>query len=209
MRCPNKNKILLPYTLSYILKCGLEKNIVIIADSDEFLPIINDLHILDYYVEDRVDGSDEMLSIRNYLTDKDVHEFIWLPTTQPCRSNNLINEALSCDLSKYDLVTSFITRPRRDIFKLNDNKDGFMIGSIERKGSLCGDEFVADGAIYYTTKDFINKVCDSNNRNYYFWNSKIQFIENHSPLVDIDTKHDLEMFLNGYGKEKIVINRKQ
>ena len=108
MRCPNKNKILLPYTLSYILKCGLEKNIAIITDSDEFLPIINDLHILDYYVEDSVDGSDEMLSIRNYLSDKDVHEFIWLPTTQPCRSNNLINEALSCDLSKYDLATSFI-----------------------------------------------------------------------------------------------------
>lgn len=198
VRCPNKNKILLPYTLDYVRKQGLEKNIVVIADSDEFLPIVKDYSINEYYVENRQDDSDEMLSINNYLKDKPIHDCIWLPSTQPCRSDNLLSDVIAYGITNYDMVTSFVKRQNRKIFEINKDKKNFVIKDIERKGSLCEDEFIADGAIYYITKNFIKKVCDSNNRNYYFWNSKIGFVENHSPFVDIDTKNDMDLLLKYY-----------
>lgn len=195
-RCPYKNEILLPYTLDYLKKLNRLKDVVIISNGDCYR-YLQKLYNVDYYVEQRKDNKNEFDAIKDFLDNVPTSKrFVWLPVTQPCRDDHLIDNVLN--VHSDGLITSYITRPNRTIYKLDDNKQ-FIIKDSERKGVMCEDEYVADGAIYCMTKDFFYKVCQSDNKNLTFWNSNISFVENHAPLVDIDTKQDLLQFLKYYG----------
>lgn len=196
-RCPYKNETLLPHTLEYIKKLGRIEDVVIIADSEYFKYQAN-VYGVKYHVQKIQEGRNEFSDIQSYLnTRPDITEFLWLPVTQPCRDFQLIDNVLKCNPTA--LVTSYITRADRSIYKLDDNMQ-FEIQDTQRKGSMCKEERVADGAIYYLSVEFFNKVMQSDDKNYTFWNSGTQFVENHSPLVDVDTVTDLLQYIKYYDR---------
>ena len=193
IRCPNKNYILLKNTLNYLQKSGQIENVVIISDSEIFKNITKDYNIKDYYLEIREQNQDELTSCYNYLQSINFNEthFFHLNVTQPLRDKNLINECLK--YNDYDVVTSYVNLPNRDIFKIQNNQ--WKISNIERKGSLCPTEQVADGGIYYINYNFLKKAVSSDNPNLVFWNGNIKFVENNVPFVDIDSTNDLILYL--------------
>lgn len=196
IRCPNKNKILLPYTLNKIK--DLDLNIIVITDSIEIEMICNDYNVK-CYIEDKSKQLDEFNSIYSYLVDTNqidnINEFILLPVTQPLCNIETINNVINTDLDEYDLITTYTYISNRSIFLLNDD-NSYMYDSYERKGSLCKQTKMIDGCIYKLSTEFLIKVIKSNESNHIFWNeSKIKFIENTSDFfLDIDEEKDLYMF---------------
>lgn len=194
VRCPRKNFELLPYTLNYLQETNYIQNTVVISDSDIFKSITNNYSIKDYFIEQRDLYWDELYSCYNYCNYiKYYGNYIRLNVTQPLREHDLIDKCINVDLNIYDLVTSYTIIPERSIFYLNSNNQ-FIIPDSERKGCMCGEQKMADGAIYYTSYNFTKKVINSDNPNKTFWNSKIYFIKNNVPFIDIDTVNDLNMF---------------
>ena len=90
------------------------------------------------------------------------------------------------------MVTSYNTVPDRSIFEIEDNH--FKVPDTERKGSMCKEMKIADGAIYYTSVKFLDRCFSSGNMNKTFWNSNIKFVENNVPFIDIDTPNDLDKY---------------
>ena len=196
IRCPNKNKILLPYTLNKIK--DLYINIIVITDSMEIQAICNDYNV-NCYIENKSKQLDEFNSIYSYLVDtnelENIKEFILLPVTQPLCNIETINNVINAELDEYDLITTYTYISNRSIFLLNDD-NSYMYDSYERKGSLCKQTKMIDGCIYKLSTEFLIKVIKSNESNHIFWNeSKIKFIENTSDFfLDIDEKKDFYIF---------------
>lgn len=196
LRCPNKNKILLPYTLNKIK--DLELDIIVITDSLEIEMICNEFNVK-CYIEDKDKQHDEFNSIYGYLNEmnefNNINEFILLPVTHPLCNIETINKVINTELNDNDLITTYTYVPNRKIFLLNDDNT-YMYESYERKGSLCKQTKMIDGNIYKMTTDFLKRVVNSTESNHIFWNeSKIKFIENKSDFfLDIDEKQDLNIF---------------
>lgn len=191
VRCPRKNTALLPYTVNYLNEIGRLEDAVFITQ-EEF----NNEYGINVFIEERQGSWCEFDSLQNYAKGAGISEFIWLPVPQPCRDLTLIDRVLEKGLGNYDMVTSYIVRQERRLFEIKDGE--FIIKDHERKGCLCGEESIADGALYYMSTDFLNKVVASDNPNKAFWNSRIGFVQNHAPFVDIDTQEDLDCFLRYY-----------
>lgn len=197
-RCPNKNKVLLPYVLEELSSFSNIETIVI-TDSLQ-LGEISEKYGVTVYPEDKSEQISEFESIYNYLTRLNlslkIPEFILLPVTQPFRSKDLIQNIISCSLGDYDFATSYSEIPNRKIFLLNDDFS-YKYDSYERKGSLCSEEKMIDGYIYKIKTSFLKNVVNSDNSNNYFWNqSRIKFIENKSRFfLDIDEPEDLDLFI--------------
>ena len=195
-RCPNKNLILLPYVLNNF--SNYLKEIIVITDSVELKKIAEDFGVKETFLEDKRVQVSEFNSIYNYLSKNnkfsEISEFIYLPVTQPFSSEELLNNISSLDLSDYDFSTTYSIIPDRKIFLLN-NDNSFKYNSYERKGSLCGELKMIDGAIYRIKTEFLEKIISSDNINHCFWNeSKILFLENNNLFLDIDTPRDLFLF---------------
>lgn len=196
-RCPNKNKVLLPYVLNQISSSF--SNIIVITDSLELKEIADNFGVV-VYLENKEIQKGEFFSIYDFLmktnTLLDIPEFILLPATQPFRSIELIQDIISCDLEGYDFATSYSKVPNRKIFLLN-NDFSYKYESYERKGSLCSEEKMIDGYIYKIKTSFLKNIVNSDNSNNYFWNhSRIKFIENKSRFfLDIDEPEDLDLFI--------------
>lgn len=194
-RCPNKNNILLPYVLEQV---SPYLNIVVITDSLE-LKTIAEKYNVKVFIEEKNIQISEFNSIYNFLlksgTISNIDEFVYLPVTQPFRSNELINDVLTCDITDYDFATTYSIVPDRSIFILNEDNT-YKCNSYERKGSLCKGIKMIDGCIYKIKTNFLSKIVESDNINHSFWNeSKIKFIENKDGLfLDIDTTRDLGIF---------------
>lgn len=197
-RCPNKNKILLPFVLEQISSIS-NIEIIIITDSLELKEIAENFKVT-VYLEDRSEQGSEFESIYNYITNYNlfskIPEFTLLPVTQPFRSDNLIKNTITCNLEGYDFATSYSNVPNRKIFLIN-NDFSYKYNSYERKGSLCSQEKMIDGYIYKIKTSFLKDVVNSDNSNNYFWNhSRIKFIENNSRFfLDIDEPEDLDLFI--------------
>ena len=194
VRCPNKNYELLPDVLNWCERNNIINQISIISDSSKFKDITCNFDILDYHIENRDDSWDDLVSSYKYCTEKNYESFILLPVTQPLRDETLVRRVLECDLGDCDLVTSYTIIANRNIFELSDDLESFKIQNSIRKGSMCKEMKIADGAIYYTTTKFLDKCFKSGNMNYTFWNSNIEFVENRAPFIDIDTPFDLEKY---------------
>lgn len=195
-RCPNKNKILLPYVLEQLSSFS-NIEIIVITDSLELREIAENFKLL-VYLENESKQVSEFESIYNCITNLslNISEFILLPVTQPFRTEQLIWDVINCNLEEYDFITSYSKIPNRKIFLLNDDFS-FKYDSYERKGSLCSEEKMIDGYIYKIKTSFLKNVVNSNNSNNYFWNhSRIKFIENNSRFfLDIDEPEDLDLFI--------------
>ena len=195
-KCPNKNLILLPYILNNFSE--LLKEIVVITDSLRLKEIAEKFKVKEVFLENKEVQVSEFNSIYNYLSKNnkfsEISEFIYLPVTQPFSSEELLENISSLDLSNYDFSTTYSIVPDRKIFLLNDD-NSFKYNSYERKGSLCSELKMIDGAIYRIKTKFLEKIISSDNINHCFWNeSKILFLENNNLFLDIDTPRDLFLF---------------
>ena len=194
-RCPRKNHKLLPYVLKQI---GNFLNVVVITDSLELKRIAEKFNV-EVFIEEKEVQQSEFHSIYNYMKKthriNEIDEFLYLPVTQPLRSNELIMNVAFSDIHDYDFATSYTIIPNRKIFLLNDDNT-FMYESYERKGSLCKDVKMIDGCCYKIKTSFLDKIVSSENVNHTFWNeSKIKFVENKDNMfLDIDTQNDLNKF---------------
>lgn len=194
-RCPRKNIKLLPYVLQ---QCRSFMDITVITDHDGIAKMCKDYNV-DCFMEDKSVQTSEFNSIYNYLLSTNqlytIKEFVHLPVTQPIRSNDTILKVMYSDLTDYDFATTYTMVPNRKIFLLNDD-DTYMYDSYERKGSLCKDTKMIDGAIYKIKTEFLTKIIYSESPNHMFWNeSKIKFIKNDGELfLDVDEPRDLKLF---------------
>lgn len=195
-RCPRKNHKLLPYVLEQIANY---LDVVVITDDKE-LKHIAEKYNVKVFLENADIQISEFNSIYNYLIQtnqlESIKEFLYLPVTQPLRSNELIMNIGFADITDYDFATSYSIVPNRKIFLLNDDNT-FQYESYERKGSLCNNVKMVDGCGYKVKTEFLSKIIASDNINHVFWNeSKIKFIENKdNTFLDVDTKEDLKKFL--------------
>ena len=195
VRCPRKNQKLLPYVLEQISNY---LDVVVITDDNE-LKRIAEKYNVSVFMETKDIQISEFNSIYNYLEVNNkldtVDEFLYLPVTQPFRSNELIMKIAYSNIYYYDFATTYTKVPDRRIFLLNDDNT-FKYDSYERKGSLCNDIKMIDGYGYKIKTDFLKRVIASDNINHTFWNeSKIKFIENNSKIfLDVDTPDDLKLF---------------
>lgn len=203
-RCPGKNIALLGRTLQYIQDNAPEYEARIITDSDAFKETASEFNVVtDYWIEEGplISNLHSECKYLNLPKNADIEHYIDMPVPQPCRDETLVSRAVrrfteECKTvtdPENVLITSFTTTADRECFEIT--KSGFKIKDTRRTGSMCGTKAVADGAIYVTSKAFLNKCILSQDTNYAFWNeSKISFVRNYAPLVDIDTVEELELF---------------
>ena len=147
-RCPRKNHKLLPYVLKQISNF---LDVIVITD-DKNLKRIAEKFNVEVFMEEKDIQHSEFHSIYNYLIKtqriNEIDEFLYLPVTQPLRSNELIMNIGFTDITDYDFATSYSIVPNRKIFLLNDDNT-FMYDSYERKGALCNDVLIRyDGEVY-------------------------------------------------------------
>lgn len=194
LRCPNKNLKLLPYVLNQV---SSYLDIIVITD-DIRLKQIAERYNVEVFIEDQQIQKSEFHSIYNYLTitGNKIDEFVYIPVTQPFRSDQLIMSVSYTDLQNYDFATTYSIVANRGIFILNEDFS-FKTDSYERKGSLCKEVKMVDGCAYKIKTSFLNEMMQSDNVNNYFWNrSKIKFIQNHDNMfLDVDTPEDLKKFI--------------
>lgn len=194
IRCPRKNHTLLPYVLEQV-KDYLD--VTVITDSEELSNICKQYGV-DYYMEETNVKISEFHAIYNLLEKSNLlhtdSEFILLPVTQPIRKKDVIEKVVEQNMVGYDVVTTYSKVSNRHIFLLNED-DTFKQETHNKKGCMCSEEKMADGAIYKMKNSYLFDLMQHEDVNHAFWHSKIKFIENTTPLfLDVDTPQDLEVF---------------
>ena len=182
-RCPNKNMILLPYTLEY---CK-DYDYTVITDDASIVPT----YAKDVYVEKRVEGQSELDSCLKYATENGLDRFILLPVTHPLRDDDLIERVIDADSDDIDFVTSYNIVAERSIFYI-DNENHFINETDGKCGRMCKEYRMINGAIYLIHTDFLKNTYGSNKL---FWGGNFKAVENKSIFLDIDTNLDLNNFL--------------
>lgn len=195
-RCPGKNKVLLPYTQSWLERVGLKSCSTIITDDPEEFE--EELYGWDYFWEKKTSG-DDILSLSHYpyLDKSDL--IFYFPVTQPFRDLDLVQRMIEAieENPGVDFITTYTEIQDRSIFYLNSDATGFQdsIELCERKGSLCPKRLMIDGSGYLIKRKFLESLPKEKELiNSYFWNGKFRGIENKSFLVDVDTPKDLRLF---------------
>jgi pseudaminic acid cytidylyltransferase len=198
VRCPEKNRKLLPYTARYLQEQGLIANSYVISDSQPLLEFSSSLGFKTFF-EVRKETQDELQSCSNFATAKKEELFFLCPVTQPFRSPDLFELCFN-KFTEYntrlDFVTSVSLITNREKFYLEfiNNQPQFVINSANRKGAVCSTQYMIDGCLYLVRASFMNKVITSGNPNAFFWNGKFQCVQNGAPFIDIDTILDMERF---------------
>lgn len=205
VRCPRKNHALLPYVLAYATTLY---DVVVITDDNELADIALQ-HGATVHWDKSVHKISEFHAIYDFLSevgklDTD-DDFVILPVTQPFRNKKTMFEVRDCDMTDYDVVTTYTKVSNRGIFMLNED-DTFKVNSYNRKGCMCPTEKMADGAMYRMRNSFLKRIVEAKDTNHEFWHSRIKFVENTHPIfLDVDEPRDLQLFntLTNYGKNKL------
>ena len=185
VRCPGKNKALLPYIAKYLHNEKLEGTVL---SNDQNIRSLAELYGLKSWVEHRTDKDDDLSACRKFMKNCDREMFFMLPLTQPFKHKGLLKEMFDkLDDDTDFIVTSHITSDR-SLFYAKDNK--FITPSKERKGCMCPDVETIDGTAYLIKKSFIEKVASNED----FWGGKFKTSINKAPFIDIDTEEDMEKF---------------
>lgn len=188
VRFPNKNFMLLPYTLEWLKTNGLEKNAIIIGDSKEMEMKVKELGV-DYFEESSPEHGD-IIACRDCAVTLGLKYFFWLPLTQPLREDNILNK-MFVKFHDCDFVTTAQYTTNRSIFYIsNDGK--FKIDSNERCGSLCEKEIMLDGSAYLVKTEWLKNI----NTNEDFWKGNFNYVIHNSLFLDIDTENDFIKLLN-------------
>jgi pseudaminic acid cytidylyltransferase len=198
VRCPGKNYDLLPFTARFIYNAGLEEYAIVITDSRELSQFASKLG-LKTYLEVRHQTQDELTSCKNYIEQNTIEYFFLCPVTQPLRDTGLFELFMTKFKHRdkaWDFMTTITKIQDRSIFHLKqqDNRFVFEEESRNRKGNLCNQKYMIDGALYLIKSDFLKTVLGSPDPNHSFWNGDFLCIENEAPFLDIDTKEDMSRF---------------
>lgn len=185
-RCPYKNFILLPYVSKWLKNEGRHEDAVVIYDSQEMRILAEELGFTTFKEVNPCSG--DHAAVRDCAVELGLESFVWLPLTQPLRSHNLINEIeqASCDKN---LVVSAQWVSDRTLFDI-DISGKFVIQSRERKGCMCQEKLMVDGAAYACKTSWLIRVTDNES----FWSEPFGYVINHAPFLDIDTEEDLLKF---------------
>jgi pseudaminic acid cytidylyltransferase len=197
-RCPGKNRRLLPYTLRYLREQEELSNVVVISESKELLNYAETLGVR-CFKEEWIEGQDELRSCYNFIEQTDFEAFYLLPVTQPFRSKTLIIDFYKYyheNKKMFDFITSYTEMVNREKFhiQIDGSLPYFKEKNINRKGVLCNNYTMIDGALYLIRTEFIRKVVLSENPNISFWNGQFGCVKNTAPFLDIDTKEDMSKF---------------
>lgn len=186
LRCPRKNFILLPFISDWLKVEGRHQDAIVIYDSNEMKQLAESLG-LHTFQEVCPNNGDEAAAYdcANVLQ---LDSFIRLPLTQPLRSHNLLSD-MEKQFTNINLVVSVQRIPDRRLFQID--KDGkFIVESKERKGCMCNECLMIDGAAYLCKTDWAKRSTS----NQYFWKEPFKYAINHAPFLDIDTEEDLNKF---------------
>lgn len=203
VRCPNKNFILFPYVIKWLDKQNINhQNIYVVSSSNKVEDFISQYNIK-YIYEHNHQKSNDTLAAAYTAKDLNVENYFLLPITQPIRSTSLINNIstiLVQENNPYDFITTHQLITDRSLFYLTDD-DKFITPSYNRKGCMCKEVKMIDGAIYGIKTSFSNKIINSTDINHDFWSGNFKTIENSVDFfLDIDTQKDMKKFniLNRY-----------
>lgn len=199
LRCPGKNKTLLPYITEFLRKENRLQDAVVISDS---LPMLDEARSLSLktHFETREEWQDELVSCWNYMNSINCERFFLCPVTQPFKSAALF-EKMENELAGNKLQTDFICTatnvPNREIFYLQDKETDFwkfQQTASNRKGALCPEQLMIDGALYLIRTSFLEKVISSADPNASWWGGNFKCVVNDAPFMDIDTPQDMQKF---------------
>jgi len=190
-RCPNKNRLLLPFAFKWLSKYGLVDNVVIISNDNEMLSYCLKIGFSKVFYDDN--DCNELVSCLNYIKTIDNELFFLFPITQPFKDISLFDKFIDIIYHNddVDFVTSKIIIKERNIFYVNDS-DNFIIESDERKGSLCSNRYMLDGSLYLIRKSFLYNNYLNNN----FWKGNFKSVLHNNIFLDIDDEFELESFFN-------------
>ena len=194
-RCPNKNFILFPFALKWLEDEGvnLKEDVHVISKSKKVEQIAIDAKV-NFMHEPETSSSD--IDAITYAMDKlDSKYAVFFPLTQPLKANGIL--ATIEDILKQtarDFVTTYQYITDRSLFYLNEDME-FLNQSKNRKGCLCKEMKMLDGAIYGVKKEFMDRVLKSDDINAAFWAGNFIAIKNDVDFfIDIDTKTDMRKF---------------
>ena len=189
MRLPNKNKMLLKFTLEYLKQYG-NKNIILLTDDEEII----DEYKNDYkIIVDENKQHDVLYSINDCAKQLGSKYVFYTCVTNPFRQDGILYEMMD-KVEEYDMITTKVIVPNRKIFLIDDN-DKFIYKSKKgRKGKYVKHNFMIDGAVYLVKREFLEKICKTKMPNKLFWESNFKTVLNNVPFVDIDTKEDMNNF---------------
>lgn len=187
-RCPHKNFVLLPFVNEWLKAEGRHGDAIVIYDSEEMRDLAASLG-LSTFEEIRPHGGDnEAAADCAYCIGEEY--FIRLPLTQPLRSHNLLADMEAASKGRNLVVSAQISTDRR-LFDIAPNGD-FLLQSSERKGCMCEERLMVDGAAYLCKTEWARSV----KTNHEFWSEPFVYAINHAPFLDIDTQEDMQKFLN-------------
>lgn len=72
IRCPGKNRVLLPYTYSYLRRCGRLSDAIVIVNSESLEEYCRQIGFDNIYLE--TESVCETLSIYNYIKKHDIND---------------------------------------------------------------------------------------------------------------------------------------
>ncbi|GET47026.1 hypothetical protein [Capnocytophaga felis] len=199
VRCPNKNRILLAYTITYLQEIKRLEDAIVITDSLDLESYAKLLGVRTYF-EVRIDNQDELLSCYNFLKKAEMREdyFFLMPVTHPFRTLSLCNlfEEKKEKYPNIDFIVSLnVFTDRSNFFvDIGDDNNPRFLYKKSRRGQDCKQYYMVDGALYLIKKSFLERVIQESNTNYHFWKGKFQSVINEAPFIDIDTIHDMERF---------------
>lgn len=199
VRCINKNKELLPFTINYLKMINQLNNAIIITDCEHLKKYATSFGVKTFF-EVREKNQDELYSCYNFLINNSIEVdcFFMMPVTHPFRASNLFKLFLEKEIKpEIDFIVSSCIYTDRKIFFLKENKNGkieFLHKNFVRKGEYCQQHYMIDGSLYLIKVSFLENVINSKNTNETFWKGNFQIVTNEAPFLDIDTPQDLEKF---------------
>lgn len=188
VRCPRKNFTLLPFVAEWIRNEGVDlNNVVVICDNEEMGKLARENGLKVFYEISPMSG--DIIAVRDCAITLGLKDFIWLPLTSPLRSHGLLAE-MEQAFDNINLVVTIQKIHNRSLFYVNEK--GFETESYERKGCMCDEKLMIDGAAYMCNTEWLKNVEGNNG----FWREPFKCVTNHAPFLDIDTEEDMLKFQN-------------
>lgn len=181
LRCPNKNKVLLPF-MTRVFKTfntNIIPRCIIVTESDEIISLAKELGYKNIYKEETINGKSVNPSeyhailkcIEAYNNHKikfrtkfDMSYFFLAPVTQPFKSNMFYDyimdlkrsNKLNSKMSNTSFITTICSQQDRKIFEYNIKDNKFEVESNGRKGAMCDDKYYIDGYWYFVKTQFVS-----------------------------------------------------
>lgn len=188
VRCPNKNLKLLKYTSDWLIKENRFNDAIVIYDDDRIKEYAESLGFKT--IKELHPKTGDIVACYECAKQLNLNVYFEFPLTQPFRHHGILKE-MEDELKNYDFVTTYQKVQDRSIFYVN-SQFKFITKSKERKGSLCHEYNMLDGAVYLIKTEWVKDNLENNK----FWKGNFNCVLNHSIFLDIDTKEDLNKFEN-------------